>query len=415
MNRQVVEALHKDYRDNFQDDPDAFVTVGPTAPTAELQEIYKMMPQEMRDDVDDVWGTRKPMYVRKDMITLVFGQRKFSVSQLKKQEITDEEGYELIKLQFQNTLVKMLNNSKVKNIEDWWKEIVAAVKDSIVIKTGIVTMGNIGSNLILLKTLGVPIKDIVKNHGIATTSTFEFQRDTGLLFNAERDLKNGRGNPQETKFKIAQLKNKIANNPVKELMDAGVYQSIVEDIGSLDKTFKKAGKIDKIVDKISDTNKFGEVAVKAGKQVFLAHETTAYKALRNAAQLSDFVARYTLHQYNLSKGMSSEASINMITDIFINYDLPTHKALQYLNDIGFVMFTKFFIRTQKVILHIMKEHPRAVLTTYLLQNPLLFGEHSDIVDSNMLNYDYLGRMNFALPSIVPQLVDIPTINLVTGK
>ena len=28
----------------------------------------------------------------------------------------------------------MLNNSKVKNIEDWWKEIVAAVKDSIVIK-----------------------------------------------------------------------------------------------------------------------------------------------------------------------------------------------------------------------------------------------------------------------------------------
>ena len=101
VNRQVVEALHKDYRDNFQDDPDAFVTVGPTAPTAELQEIYKMMPQEMRDDVDDVWGTRKPMYVRKDMITLVFGQRKFSVSQLKKQEITDEEGYELIKLQFQ--------------------------------------------------------------------------------------------------------------------------------------------------------------------------------------------------------------------------------------------------------------------------------------------------------------------------
>ena len=162
------------------------------------------------------------------------------------------------------------------------------------------------------------------------------------------------------------------------------------------------------------TDRTPKLVKDVAKQVFLTHETKAYKFLRDAAQLSDFVARYTLHEHNTKvKGMSKSESTNMIIETFINYDLPTHKAIQYLNDIGFIMFTKFFIRTQKVIFHIMKEHPANVLATVALQGA--FGDVSDILDSNAIGTSLLDKTNPVPLTLVGSLVDIPTLNLLGGR
>jgi len=408
LNAQVVSSLHEDYLGNFAKTPALFTKVGPTSTDESLKEIYAMMPHEMRESIKSTWGG-KDMYVRRDMITLVFGQRKLSVSSLKKVDVEQEQGLKKIEGLFNNALVAMFANPKAKFIEDVWKEVVVAVKDAIVIKSIVVTQGNIGSNVVLLKTLGVPMKNIVRDHAIAIRSTKDFLKDKSALFEAERDLERGRGNKKELEFKIAQLNTSIANNPVKFLMDEGIYTAIVEDLGDTDKQFTKAGKLDKAIAPLK-SSKAAKPLVKAAEVVLLTHETKAYKFLRDAAQLSDFVARFTLHQNNIAKGMTPKQSVDMIVDIFINYDLPTHKVIQYLNDIGFVMFTKFFIRTQKVILHIMKEHPGNTLANVLLQGQ--FGDVSDIMDSNLLQANLYGKTNFNLPSLVPSIVDLPTLNLV---
>jgi hypothetical protein len=38
-----------------------------------------------------------------------------------------------------------------------------------------------------------------------------------------------------------------------------------------------------------------------------------------------------------------------IRDAFVNYSQPTSRVFQYLNDMGFIMFTKYMVRIQKVI------------------------------------------------------------------
>jgi hypothetical protein len=73
------------------------------------------------------------------------------------------------------------------------------------------------------------------------------------------------------------------------------------------------------------------------------------------------------------------------------------------------MFTKFFIRIQKVIMRIMKDHPGNVMATVLLQQQL--GDYSEILDSSVVGTDLLGKINNPL-NLVGSIADIPTINLV---
>ena len=68
---------------------------------------------------------------------------------------------------------------------------------------------------------------------------------------------------------------------------------------------------------------------------------------------------------------------------FVNYDIPTHRAVQYLNDMGFVWFTKYYLRIQAVIAQTVRENPLGVLS--LLGLDEMLGGFSDILDSSLLS------------------------------
>ena len=83
--------------------------------------------------------------------------------------------------------------------------------------------------------------------------------------------------------------------------------------------------------------------------------------------------------------MSKEDSINNVVETFIDYDLPTHKGIDYLNRKGGIFFTKYFLRIQKIIVNTVKTAPARILGLTLLQE--LFGNFSDITDSFALFKD----------------------------
>jgi len=50
-----------------------------------------------------------------------------------------------------------------------------------------------------------------------------------------------------------------------------------------------------------------------------------------------------------------------IVETFINYDTPSLPLLQYANDMGLVMFTKFWLRNQRVLVKTARKHPVGAL------------------------------------------------------
>lgn len=64
--------------------------------------------------------------------------------------------------------------------------------------------------------------------------------------------------------------------------------------------------------------------------------------------------------------MSKADAIQQSSDDFINYDIPMHRGMQYLDDAGIMPFMKYFLRVQKVIARLAKDNPARVFGAVLL-------------------------------------------------
>lgn len=407
INSDLVRQAKADYDEKYSSDPDNYVVVGKNATRDEYRELYQMMPYEMRQEIRNVWG-QDNMYVPAELVTMMFGQRKVSAAN------------SLIKTQaFQNFNRLVMDKFDInigrgiKGFENVWQEMVKTVKDIIVIKSGVVLLGNVLSNMVLLKTMGVGTKSLFRDHGIAITYAKNYQKDITEMEALERELEI---NPNATDRKrkevmIARLKDNLANNPVKEMIDAGIYQSIVEDVDVEDDQFTYKSKLQEwLTPKFVEEGKVPKLLTDVGHNLIISHQTSLYKQLRDATQLSDFVARYTLHQYNMEKGMSKDESFKMIVDTFINYDLPTHKGIQYANDMGLLMFTKFFIRIQKVIAYLATKKTANLAAVVTLQG-MLDVDVEDIADS-IISPDNVANKIHTPYDVATNLLDIPLVNLV---
>jgi hypothetical protein len=132
--------------------------------------------------------------------------------------------------------------------------------------------------------------------------------------------------------------------------------------------------------------------------------------LNQATQLSDFVARYTLHEHQTTRArnpLSKAESLEVAEEVFINYDVPTHKGLQYLNDSGLMMFTKYYMRIQKTILHLYRQNPGRAMLLITLNNML--GGIPSLMDAQF--FSRLGNNPFSagalnLPQSVGEIVPI---------
>jgi hypothetical protein len=211
-------------------------------------------------------------------------------------------------------------------------------------------------------------------------------------------------------YRIAQLKESIARNPVKPLIDAGLMPTIVEDV-SVDQdqyTYKS-----KFVKKIEDvTSSINPEVVNITKGILMTEDSTPYKVMSFATQSSDFLARYTLYEHMTNRDvnpMSHNEAVQYASDAFINYDIPTHRMMQYANDSGLMMFTKYYIRIQKMIGKIFKDNPGRAMALIAAEHWL--GDQPTVLDSSMLvrfgNPMNLGALDF--PGSIDEIATVRAI------
>lgn len=385
INNLVVKTLKEEFDADFTKSPKEFTYVGPDSPNPKMKELWYTLPESMRLEFGKTFAGKKGFYVKTRNLRLIFGFRKFTIGELFKRQDAVGNVNKVMLGMAANHIHTLLNKPFVHNAEEMWQEIVRMAKDTIVVKTGATLVGNIVSNVAVLATEGVPFSDIIKYGLIAWKGATKYQKDRSKLDRMKSDLANKSGLTQvqvaKLKRDIALLENEMSTNPVNELIQAGIYQTIVEDVDMDDNPFSFKSKLERKVDPILD--KIPDVIRDTGKILFMTHDTQLYKAMRNATQISDFVGRFILHEHNKNKlKLSKEASIDNIVETFVNYDLPTHRSIQYLNDMGFIMFSKFFMRIQKVILRQLSTRTANVVGLLTIQQ-LLGINIADIFDGSL--------------------------------
>jgi hypothetical protein len=201
---------------------------------------------------------------------------------------------------------------------------------------------------------------------------------------------------QSMQSRLNVLEKQLRTNPIYDLVEAGMYQTVAEDSSTL-----QYGYLDEFGHYIKKNAQeiLGKSVTGVGETVFnnvmLTGNSPVFKLLNKATQYSDLLGRYALMQHlNKDIKLSKEARNKVVLDTFINYDLPDPKSLTFMNDMGFLMFTKFFVGIQKVIARQAKKRTASLAFDLTVQS-FTGLDLDDITESSIFfkNYGHMLHLN----------------------
>lgn len=395
INKEVVLAL-KELADKERSKyPEAYVEISPWSTNERYRNIYHQLPPKMHQQIKSVWGEDR-MWVSQDVVDLAFGQRKYSVSETFAKKPADRNLFEKIMVQgltfalgANNPFIDPPPDSvapdspqgnavrRATAIYNTLTQITKYGKSNIVVRNLSVIWGNHESNVMYLKSNGVPLSTIFRLNKEASLGALAYQRDKYELesWQAKRRVIEVKQSISQADREIqlrnldrrvVELKNRIANNPVTALIADGLMPSITDDVDTAHVQSPHRYGMDLLLDK--GLEQLPGPLQKAGRTIFMTQDTEGFKMLNNAVKLTDFTGRYVLYHHLRSQGISHELAVSEVMDKFINFDLPTHKILGAANEIGFIMFSKYRLRVLKHIKNVVLDKPFTTLATFILSS-----------------------------------------------
>jgi hypothetical protein len=351
-----------------------------------VQDLWNVLPKEFKKEA--YASKSKGIPIREDMVVNLFGYRHLSLA--------DSAVLKRITPAFIQSIIRVA--------EALWIEFIKISKVDILIKMPFVLVGNILSNVVYAINTGSSPAEVLKMYLTSFRNTRSYLRDHRELVKLQ-ELNNMKQAKPKDLERIIVLQRELKMNPTHELYEMGLYQAIVEDTDK---------------EELSGTNRLKKAynakmagvpkVIKDGLNwIYLTEETQYYKLMTGILQMSDLIARDVENQKfkkmqelqvngqkqlprwyinnledskdemavsvrllqdftNRSRKMSAEEKKyfttladdyrkNTVLNAFINYNKPSGSLEEYLNRTGFMMFTKYAKRIQKVIVHAGKGYP----------------------------------------------------------
>lgn len=359
QNADVVRSLRDQYDADYKNRPSSYLLVGKDSTDPQLAELYRLLPESTKQEIKRVWK-QDGMFIPADQMNLIMGYRKYSLTNAFGALPAERNIAEKVLVALSTRVFGEKAALRIGQAEDVMQELVKEAKDILVVKNIVTLVGNMVSNLTLLAWEGVSPKEAIASHAIGIKAAMDYRRDAKRLLQVEQALEIGYTPEGQTKLEseAVELRDNLARNPLKPLIDAGLMPTIVEDVEADDSQYSYKSRLQTKVEKYS--SKVPSWMRTVGRQVYMTHDTATYKFLSQATQLSDLVARYTMYEHTMNRAkdpLSKTDALRQAEESFVNYDIPAHRSMQFLNDMGVVMFTKYYMRIQKVIMRLVREKP----------------------------------------------------------
>lgn len=365
--KAVARAIHEDYSNGYKANPALFMVIDPKSKDPKIQEMYRTLPFNFRQEAAMLYGKGQPIVVRRSLYTMTFGYKQLTLSSIF--DLASGEGNTLAKIFAPLVYGLVLGNiggdakTKVIKLERINEMLVRKAKDFIVIRNPKVLIGNIIANTLLLLLHGVTPLGITQGYTKAWKQGKEYNDLYSKLQSLKVELQTGRGNVKKLQGEINSLEHRLSKHPMHEYMVNGIMSSIVEDVEARSKNDYATSKFEEKLNANWDNLPKGVKTV--AETYLMSPDTKLHAAMSDATQFSDFSAKVVLIEYYKSKGVSFDEAVKYAQESFINYDIPTGPKTDYANRMGALMFTKFLLRFQPILNRMMKEKPASTVLQHM--------------------------------------------------
>ena len=397
INEEGIKLLYRYGKENRKNNPSKFVNI---LDKRFEEEYYQPLPRSAKFQIAkfatiDKKTGKEEFWVERGYLDTVFGYVNPSVSNLN----------------LFNKTPKMQRYAKVT--EKLVKEMVSLAVVNVVIKIPIVPAVNFASNFVTSMLYGVPPTYLIKKwrEGIVELNKYKKDAKTLKLLDIEILSNPSLKTDEKTKKKRKILVNRVNENPVARFVDAGLFTSITEDINQNEFTYrnKAFNKIKNVGNKLV-TGKVFDVA----NHAYLGEHTAIFKASMQFLQMSDFIARYALYKHQTEvKGVNEDKAWKTMVETFVNYDQPLNRFVAYGNDMGAILFVKYWLRIQRAGINLIKEKPLNV-GLFWASTGLLGMDVETILDSNLLTGNFMPTLG-GFEKIFEEVLIPPGLEILAGE
>lgn len=364
----------------IDDENNRYLWIGEESADLRNRSLWRMLPDYMRKELavsNEDGELLNGFYLRADLITQILGTEGFALSDAKV----------INKMVPQSFIYGMKIAGKI------WKAIIAIYKSIILLRIPTVLFVNVLSNILFsiiyfknpLKVAKYQLKGVEALSKFVTLKEQEIHAKVQFEA-AEQKFKVGKISKEEldkARIKLERIQNDLKTSDVGPLIDEGFWTQILEEM-----EVEEGSNIVKSF--LSSKLEGAPSLVRNGLDwIWLSDTNPVVKFMQTATQYSDFVARYAHYNLMLESGADKTTAINQVRSMFVNYNKPSNRVVEWANQMGFVMFTKYFTRIQKAIAHLAKGNPIGLILVIMGQE--VYGNAPDPTDSHILTKD-LGNL-----------------------
>jgi hypothetical protein len=358
-----------------------------------IKEVFRILP---KNTIEYIKSKNKPLYVKRESVLLLFGVKDASLANvLPNSNYTRKAKY------------------GIRIAEQILSTIAYLAKQNIILKIPEVLLGNIISNLNVSISRGRNISLVIKKSFRALQNTKQYLSTSKKILDIETKASIGTATEQELNS-LNILRDELVSNPVHDLMEAGMFQSVVEDVSVGEEVVSRIGR------RIESKIKVSKGIKTFLRNLYVAEGTPIFNLMFTMTQYSDFISRQVEYEFEMENAPKLNSTnytkykdnvINDIKELFINYDIPDSTIIRYANKMGFLMFTKFFVGVQKIIFNTVSKYPVSSLLFMTGQSTFLDSE--DIFEQLFIFKDFNSMVYNPIENFINVAIPVP-VQAVTG-
>ena len=332
-----------------------------------INEFYYQLPMATRNYIDSIGG----LYVKRNELDNIIGYSQASITDIftGKSGLPDfiQKPVRAVATVILQDLFRMNPAQFLKYLERGFSEVAALSKDYVLVRSGIVPLQNILSNVIHLWNTGIPVNKIAP---LMLEGYKEAKRYTELhkeLLAARHAILVDGITPQEkerNKAKARALEVSLEKLSVAPLIRAGLLTSISDLSNDTVKEDDEFSLLTKAMEK-SGIKEMRKHTPELVKSLMVYKGSKGHNIMSQFMDYGDFVAKYALYQHlTQGKGIDSTKAINVVRDEFVNYSMNRGREFDWANKVGLTWFLSYKLAIQKIIYRNLRRNTLRTLATW---------------------------------------------------
>lgn len=375
FNHELVNELHAMWERDRKDSKANQYTDMFTEKDPIVKDSMKLLPIEVRNQVKELFG-KDGFMVRRDMMLNTFGERSASIGDM---WTGNTRWSEETQRSFQRAAIGVFGKDAYKkfvNVEQKYQGLISDAKNNIIVRSIIVPMSNLMSNMLQLAARGVPVKAILTGMVKKTSEIDTYIKSELEHIDLEAELRAAEASrdvirARQLRTRMQAIKDDQKRMSIWPLIEAGEFTALTEDLDRDDTKLVTGRLSDYIEDKV---NRLPEAIRTLGRYAYITKNTALFKGLQKAVSYGDFIAKAVLYEDMLGRQKATkEEALKKISAEYIHYDMLRGRVRQNLESMGLMWFWNYKLRSVKVAADMIRNNPLHALLANMAPVPSFLG------------------------------------------